>query len=185
MAAMAVAARKKFGNSGAGGCRECSDGSVPGADHDNDPGGTAMRANEITEILDRPISRELLARDVTRLAYVAKDGTPRNVPIACTWNGSHIVMCTTKNAPNPRGHPRAQAPETTAPVGETHLSVWRTVVLRIPREPRHAQQCPPPDRPGQPAVNPRVSRGAIRTAVADLLPEYTAADPGAPAPELP
>jgi transposase-like protein len=31
----------------------------------------------------------------------------------------------------------------------------------------------------------RVSRGAIRTAVADLLPEYTAADPGAPAPELP
>ncbi|MFD7620947.1 recombinase family protein [Streptomyces sp. NPDC059802] len=31
----------------------------------------------------------------------------------------------------------------------------------------------------------QVSRGAIRTAVADLLPEYTAADPGAPAPELP
>ncbi|MEU8762725.1 hypothetical protein [Streptomyces sp. NPDC048659] len=30
-----------------------------------------------------------------------------------------------------------------------------------------------------------VSRGAIRTAVADLLPEYTAADPGATAPELP
>ncbi|MER8161888.1 recombinase family protein [Streptomyces sp. NPDC094472] len=30
-----------------------------------------------------------------------------------------------------------------------------------------------------------VSRGAIRTAVADLLPEYTAADPGTPAPELP
>ncbi|MDC0767977.1 recombinase family protein [Streptomyces sp. HD] len=30
-----------------------------------------------------------------------------------------------------------------------------------------------------------VSRGAIRTAVADLLPEYTAADPGASAPELP
>ncbi|WP_327313199.1 recombinase family protein [Streptomyces sp. NBC_01235] len=28
-----------------------------------------------------------------------------------------------------------------------------------------------------------VSRGAIRTAVADLLPEYTAVDPGAPAPE--
>ncbi|WP_406425613.1 recombinase family protein [Streptomyces sp. NBC_01589] len=30
-----------------------------------------------------------------------------------------------------------------------------------------------------------VSRGAIRTAVADLLPEYTAVDPGAPAAELP
>src|SRR5256885_3948690 len=58
-----------------------------------------MRASEITEILNRPISRELLARDVLRLAYVAKDGTPRNIPIAFTWNGSEIVLCTTKNAP--------------------------------------------------------------------------------------
>ncbi|MFJ2237810.1 pyridoxamine 5'-phosphate oxidase family protein [Streptomyces sp. NPDC087859] len=58
-----------------------------------------MQANEITEILNRPISRELLARDVVRLAYVAKDGTPRNIPIAFTWNGSELVMCTTKNAP--------------------------------------------------------------------------------------
>jgi hypothetical protein len=55
--------------------------------------------NQIAEILNRPISRELLARDLTRLAYVAEDGTPRNVPIAFTWNGSQIVMCTTKNAP--------------------------------------------------------------------------------------
>ncbi|MFG1678567.1 pyridoxamine 5'-phosphate oxidase family protein [Nonomuraea sp. NPDC049269] len=58
-----------------------------------------MRPNEITEILNRPISQELLARDLTRLAYVAKDGTPRNVPIAFTWNGSEVVMCTSKNAP--------------------------------------------------------------------------------------
>ncbi|SEN06099.1 pyridoxamine 5'-phosphate oxidase family protein [Nonomuraea pusilla] len=58
-----------------------------------------MQPHEITEILSRPTSRELLARDVTRLAYIAKDGTPRNVPIAFTWNGSEIVMCTSKNAP--------------------------------------------------------------------------------------
>ncbi|MEV4640186.1 pyridoxamine 5'-phosphate oxidase family protein [Actinoplanes sp. NPDC049548] len=58
-----------------------------------------MQPNQITEILDRPLSRELLARDLTRLAYVAEDGTPRAVPIAFTWNGSQIVMCTTKNAP--------------------------------------------------------------------------------------
>jgi hypothetical protein len=58
-----------------------------------------VRPNEITEVLNRPISQELLARDVTRLAYVAKDGTPRNVPIIFTWNGAEIVMCTTKNAP--------------------------------------------------------------------------------------
>ncbi|WP_328881569.1 pyridoxamine 5'-phosphate oxidase family protein [Streptomyces sp. NBC_00299] len=58
-----------------------------------------MQPNEITEVLNRPTSQELLARDVTRLAYVAKDGTPRNVPIAFVWNGSHIVMCTATNAP--------------------------------------------------------------------------------------
>ena len=57
-----------------------------------------MQPNEITEVLNRPISQELLARDLTRLAYVAKDGTPRNVPIGFTWNGSEVVMCTSKNA---------------------------------------------------------------------------------------
>jgi hypothetical protein len=58
-----------------------------------------VQPNEISEILNRPISQELLARDLTRLAYIAKDGTPRNVPIGFTWNGTEIVMCTSKNAP--------------------------------------------------------------------------------------
>lgn len=58
-----------------------------------------MQPNEIAEVLNRPYSQELLARDLTRLAYVATDGTPRNVPIAFVWNGAEIVMCTTKNAP--------------------------------------------------------------------------------------
>src|SRR3954463_7912078 len=65
------------------------------------PGGGAstMQPTEIIEILNRPLSRELLARDLTRLAYVATDGTPRSIPIAFTWNGSEIVLCTPKNAP--------------------------------------------------------------------------------------
>lgn len=58
-----------------------------------------MQPNEISEVLNRPISQELLARSLTRLAYVAKDGTPRVVPIGFTWNGAEIVMCTSKNAP--------------------------------------------------------------------------------------
>lgn len=58
-----------------------------------------VQPNEITEVLNRPLSRELLARDVTRLAYVAKDGTPRNVPMIFTWNGAEMVMCTPKNSP--------------------------------------------------------------------------------------
>jgi hypothetical protein len=41
-----------------------------------------VQPNEITEILERPLSQELLARDFTRLAYVAQDGTPRNIPLA-------------------------------------------------------------------------------------------------------
>ena len=58
-----------------------------------------MQPSEITEVLSRPLSRELLARDLARLAYVARDGTPRNVPIGFTWNGAQVVMCTAKNAP--------------------------------------------------------------------------------------
>lgn len=58
-----------------------------------------MQPSDITAILNLPGSQQLLARDLLRMAYVAKDGTPRNVPIAFTWNGSEIVVCTAKNAP--------------------------------------------------------------------------------------
>ncbi|WP_043496886.1 pyridoxamine 5'-phosphate oxidase family protein [Georgenia sp. SUBG003] len=58
-----------------------------------------MEPHEITEILNHPTSQELLARDITRLAYTGKDGTPRVVPIGFTWNGAEIVMCTPTNAP--------------------------------------------------------------------------------------
>jgi len=58
-----------------------------------------VQPDEIMEVLNRPTSQELLARDLTRLAYIAKDGTPRNVPIGFTWNGTEIVMSTAKNAP--------------------------------------------------------------------------------------
>jgi len=66
---------------------------------DADEGAITMQPTEITEVLNRPLSQELLARALTRLAYVATDGTPRSIPIAFTWNGSEIVLCTTKNAP--------------------------------------------------------------------------------------
>jgi hypothetical protein len=58
-----------------------------------------MEQREIDEVLDRPLSRELLARDITRLAYVARDGGPRCVPIGFSWNGTELVMCTAPNAP--------------------------------------------------------------------------------------
>lgn len=76
--------------------RLCPDAAAPTTEPEReDP----VQPNEIAEVLSRPLSQELLARDLTRLAYVAKDGTPRNVPIGFTWNGAEIVMCTAKNAP--------------------------------------------------------------------------------------
>ena len=57
-----------------------------------------MQQSAIDEILNRPLSQELLARDLARLAFTALDGTPRAIPIGITWNGSEIVMCTAKNA---------------------------------------------------------------------------------------
>jgi hypothetical protein len=61
-----------------------------------------VQAREVDDVLNRPISQELLRNDVTRLAYIAEDGTPRAVPIGFTWNGSEVVMWTAPNAPKVR-----------------------------------------------------------------------------------
>jgi hypothetical protein len=57
-----------------------------------------MNQSAIDEILNHPLSQELLARDLTRLAFIGLGGTPGSVPIGFTWNGAEIVMCTAKNA---------------------------------------------------------------------------------------
>jgi Pyridoxamine 5'-phosphate oxidase len=57
-----------------------------------------MDQNAIDEVLNRPLSQELLARDLARLAFIALDDTPRSIPIGIYWNGTEIVMCTAKNA---------------------------------------------------------------------------------------
>jgi hypothetical protein len=57
-----------------------------------------MDQHAIDEVLNRPLSQELLARDLARLAFIALDGTPRSIPIGIVWNGTEIVMCTATNA---------------------------------------------------------------------------------------
>jgi hypothetical protein len=57
-----------------------------------------VQPSEIADVLNRPISQELLNRDLTRLAYIAPDGTPRCIPIGFSWNGSTLVMCSPANA---------------------------------------------------------------------------------------
>jgi nitroimidazol reductase NimA-like FMN-containing flavoprotein (pyridoxamine 5'-phosphate oxidase superfamily) len=58
-----------------------------------------MNQSEIDDVLTRPLSQELLKRGMVRLAYTAKDGTPRVIPTGFTWNGSTVVSCTPGNAP--------------------------------------------------------------------------------------
>jgi hypothetical protein len=57
-----------------------------------------MQTDDVHEVLSKPLAQELLKRDIARLAFVAKDGTPRVIPIGIFWNGTEIVMCTSHNA---------------------------------------------------------------------------------------
>ncbi|MDQ8702613.1 pyridoxamine 5'-phosphate oxidase family protein [Streptomyces sp. LHD-70] len=86
-----------------------------------------MEPTEITEVLNRPISQDLLARALTRLAYVAKDGTPRCVPIGFTWNGSELVLCTAKNAP--KLHALRQNPMVALTI-DTEVHPPKTLLIR-------------------------------------------------------
>lgn len=58
-----------------------------------------MTPHDIAGILNHPHAQALLNRDLARLAYIARDGSPRNIPIGFVWNGTHLVMCTSRNAP--------------------------------------------------------------------------------------
>jgi hypothetical protein len=50
--------------------------------------------------LQHPVAQELLSSKIpARLAYVARDGTPRVVPIWFHWNGKEIVLGTPPKAP--------------------------------------------------------------------------------------
>jgi hypothetical protein len=57
-----------------------------------------MDQNAVDEVLNRPLSQKLLARDLARLAFIALDGTPRAIPVGIVWNGTEIVTCTATNA---------------------------------------------------------------------------------------
>jgi hypothetical protein len=51
-------------------------------------------------VFDHPISRQLLNSGIpARLAYTARDGSPRVIPIGSWWTGEALVMATTPNAP--------------------------------------------------------------------------------------
>ncbi|GAA0920430.1 pyridoxamine 5'-phosphate oxidase family protein [Pseudonocardia zijingensis] len=58
-----------------------------------------MDRNDVIEVLSKPISRELLGSSIpARLAYTARDGDPRVVPIAFWWNGEQLLVFTVPHA---------------------------------------------------------------------------------------
>ena len=59
-----------------------------------------MHRDAIIDLMNDPVAQELVQAPIpARLAYNARDGSPRAIPIGFLWNGEVFVMCTTINAP--------------------------------------------------------------------------------------
>lgn len=55
---------------------------------------------DVLEVLHDPVSQRLLHGNIpARLAYVARDGTPRVVPVGFLWDGRAIVVGTVPTSP--------------------------------------------------------------------------------------
>jgi hypothetical protein len=58
-----------------------------------------MHQAKVTRVLNEPLSQELLRSSIpARLAYTARDGSPRVIPIAFHRNGARFVVCTPPHA---------------------------------------------------------------------------------------
>ena len=59
-----------------------------------------MRRQDIDDELSGAGAQELLtSAQLTRLAYLGPDGTPRVIPIGFFWTGDQVVICTATTAP--------------------------------------------------------------------------------------
>jgi hypothetical protein len=62
-----------------------------------------MSAQDITDVMNRPYARELLAsRTPARLAYTGLHGEPRVVPVGYDWDGTHIGVASATNSAKTR-----------------------------------------------------------------------------------
>lgn len=110
-----------------------------------------MNQSAIGEVLNHPLSQELLARDLTRLAFIGLGGTPRSIPIGFTWNGAEIVMCTAENA---RKLPALRRNPAVALTIDTEAHTPKVLLIRGQAELDPAQH-PRPGRPHHvPATGP-------------------------------
>jgi hypothetical protein len=52
-----------------------------------------MQRDEIIDLMNDPVAQKLVNAPIhARLAYNAKDGSPRVIPIGYFWNGDVFVM---------------------------------------------------------------------------------------------
>jgi hypothetical protein len=69
--------------------------------HNTGPSGTTPLPQGDTRLLETDVARGLLASNLyARVAYVARDGSPRVVPSWFTWTGGELVMPTFIAAPH-------------------------------------------------------------------------------------
>lgn len=62
------------------------------------------------KLLDSELAKTLLSSKIpARLAYIAKDGTPRVIPTWFHWNGSEIVVATFSAGPQVTHYPARPA----------------------------------------------------------------------------
>jgi pyridoxamine 5'-phosphate oxidase-like protein len=58
-----------------------------------------MDRNDVTEVLGKPISQQLLSSSVpARLAYTGVDGDPRVIPVGFWWTGEQLLVFTAPKA---------------------------------------------------------------------------------------
>ena len=59
-----------------------------------------MQRDAIIDLMNDPVAQELVKAPIhARLAYSARDGSPRVIPIGYIWNGEVFVMGSPINAP--------------------------------------------------------------------------------------
>lgn len=62
--------------------------------------GAVLDQESLDAVLNDPVSQRLLTAAMpTRLAYTGIDGSPRVIPIATWWSGSHLVIGTIPSSP--------------------------------------------------------------------------------------
>ncbi|MGY1727231.1 pyridoxamine 5'-phosphate oxidase family protein [Geodermatophilus sp. SYSU D01062] len=120
-----------------------------------------MTPDDVRAVLDDPVARRLLdSANPARLAYVARDGTPRVVPVGFLWNGTTIVVGT---VPGSAKVAALQAHPAVALTIDTSPPAWPPNVLLV----RGTAQVTLVD-----GVFPEYVEGARRVTPAELFPQW-------------